>query len=295
MKKPVFTGVCTALITPFLEGKTIDYDALDQLIEFQLSSGVNALCVCGTTGEASTLLPQERNELISFCVQRVNSRVPVIVGTGNNRTATAAEWTAQAEVLGADAVLVVTPYYNKASQEGLVQHYKSVAASTSLPVILYNVPSRTGISISSYTYQRLSEVENIVGTKEASGDISLAAKIRACCPEDFCIWSGNDDQALVLTALGGAGVISATANIMPDILSSMFSLAQNGRLKEAVSLQSQYLSLINLLFSDVNPIPVKAAMALMNMCDGSLRLPLCPISESGRALLRDELSRLGLL
>lgn len=295
MRSPLFTGVCPALVTPFHMSGDIDYEALDRLIEYQISAGVSALCVCGTTGEASTLSPQERSDLISFCVSHAAGRVPVIAGTGCNNTAKAAEWSKMAESLGADGLLVVTPYYNKATQKGLLCHYREIAKNTSLPIILYNVPGRTGVAISVDTYAVLAENAQFNGVKEASGDISYAARIRSVCPDDFSIWSGNDDQTAPVMSIGGKGVISVASNIIPDIMCELMHSALQQEYKRAASLQATYMPLFDALFCEVNPIPVKAAMAMLGMCDGSLRLPLCPISTENSARLRMVLEHTELL
>jgi len=295
MRTPVFTGVCPALVTPFHESGDIDFEAFAKLIDYQISSGVDAVCVCGTTGEASTLSAGERCEAIEFCVKQVNGRVAVIAGTGSNSTAAAAEQSCRAQELGADALLIVTPYYNKTTQSGLVQHYKSIAAQTDLPIILYNVPGRTGLSFAPDTYQKLAQIPNINGVKEASGDLSLVIRTRERCPEDFYIWSGNDEQTVPMMALGGKGVISVASNIIPEIMVQMCRLCLDGAFDAASKLQLEYMPLFDALFAEVNPIPVKAAMELLGMCSGHLRLPLCRPSPAVLRRLETELTRLGLL
>lgn len=295
MRTPVFTGVCPALVTPFHESGSIDFDAFAALIDYQISAGVDAVCVCGTTGEASTLSAQERLEAIEFCIKQVNGRVKVIAGTGSNSTAAAAEQSRMAQQLGADALLIVTPYYNKATQNGLVQHYESIAAQTDLPIILYNVPGRTGVSFTPETYQKLAQIPNTTGVKEASGDLSLVIRTRERCPEDFYIWSGNDEQTVPMMALGGKGVISVASNIIPDIMAEMSHLCLNGAFDAASKLQMEYMPLFDALFAEVNPIPVKAAMELLGMCSGHLRLPLCRPSHAVLERLEKELTRLELL
>lgn len=295
MRTPVFTGVCPALVTPFHESGSIDFDAFAALIDYQISAGVDAVCVCGTTGEASTLSPQERLEAIEFCVKQVNGRVNVIAGTGSNSTAAAAEQSRLAQQLGADALLIVTPYYNKATQTGLVQHYENIAAQTDLPIILYNVPGRTGVSFTPDTYQKLAQIPNVNGVKEASGDLSLVIRTRERCPEDFYIWSGNDEQTVPMMALGGKGVISVASNIIPDIMAEMTHLCLTGSFDAASKLQMEYMPLFDALFAEVNPIPVKAAMELLGMCSGHLRLPLCRPSHAVLERLEKELTRLELL
>lgn len=294
MRTPLFTGVCPALVTPFHESGSIDFDAFAKLIDHQISSGVDAVCVCGTTGEASTLSMQEHNQLVEFCVDHVNGRVKVIAGTGSNNTAVAVELSRAAQTLGADGLLIVTPYYNKTTQSGLIQHYKTIAGQTDLPVILYNVPSRTGVSFTADTYRELAQVPNINGVKEASGNLSLTTHTLACCPDDFYIWSGNDDQVVPLMALGAKGVISVASNIIPDIMVQMSHLCLSGDFENAARFQITYADLIDLLFVEVNPIPVKAAMELFGMCSGYLRLPLCRPSPVSLDRLRQELMRLEL-
>lgn len=295
MKTPVFSGVCTALVTPFHESGRIDYDSFEKLIEHQISAGVDAVCVCGTTGESATLSTREHDDLIKFCVEHVRSRIKVIAGTGSNNTATTVESSIRAQNLGADALLVVTPYYNKATQTGLIRHYESIAFKTDLPIILYNVPSRTGLSFTAETYAALSELPNINGVKEASGNLSLFTHTRNRCPENFYIWSGNDDQVVPMMSLGARGVISVASNIIPEVMVQMCQLCLSGDFQTAGHLQLEYGNLIDALFIEVNPIPVKAAMELLNMCSGNLRLPLCAISPAHLSTLKEELLRLGLI
>ena len=295
MRTPVFTGACPALVTPFHESGSIDFDSFARLIDHQISSGVNAVCVCGTTGEASTLSMQEHAQLVEFCVDHVNGRVKVIAGTGSNDTAVAIELSRLAQQIGADGLLIVTPYYNKTTQAGLIQHYKAIAEQTDLPIILYNVPSRTGVSFTADTYKELAQIPNINGVKEASGNLSLVTHTKALCPSDFYIWSGNDDQVVPTMALGGKGVISVASNIIPEIMVQMSHFCLEGKFESAAELQIAYAALIDLLFIEVNPIPVKAAMKLFGICSGHLRLPLYPISSKNLKLLRSELERLELL
>lgn len=294
MRFPVFTGSCPALVTPFHESGEIDYVSFAKLIDHQISAGVDAVCVCGTTGEASTLTQAEQVELIQFCVGHVNHRVKVIAGTGSNCTALAIEKSKAAQQAGADALLIVTPYYNKTTQAGLIRHYELIAANTDLPIILYNVPGRTGLSFSADTYAALSQIPTINGVKEASGNITLFTHARAKCPEDFYFWSGNDDQIVPLMALGAKGVISAASNIMPEIIAEITRLCISGGYAEAAALQIEYTELIDVLFSEVNPIPIKAAMNLFGMCSDYMRSPLCSISQTNLELLKAALSRAGL-
>jgi len=295
MRTPVFTGTCPALVTPFHESGQIDYDAFAKLIDHQISAGVDAVCVCGTTGESASLSMQEHDDLIEFCINRVNGRVKVIAGTGSNNTAVAANAARRAQQLGADALLIVTPYYNKATQTGLIRHYETIASRTNLPIILYNVPSRTGMSFTAETYAILAKIPNINGVKEASGNLTLITRTRECCPDDFSIWSGNDDQVVPMMALGAKGVISVASNIIPEIMVQMSHLCLSGDFRFAAKLQIEYSKLIDALFIEVNPIPVKAAMELFGMCSGHLRLPLSPISSAHLDVLREELLQLGLI
>lgn len=295
MKAPIFTGVCPALVTPFHESGRIDYQAFAKLIDYQIGAGVDAVCVCGTTGEASTLTPAEQTELIRFCVEHTAGRVPVIAGTGSNSTGEAIEKSCRAQLAGADALLIVTPYYNKATQTGLIRHYEAIAASTDIPILLYNVPGRTGVSFTAETYAVLSRLPKINGVKEASGNLSLIIQTRKLCPVDFYIWSGNDDQIAPIMALGAKGVVSVAANIIPEVMVELSHKCLSGDYEAAAALQIEYAELIDALFSEVNPIPIKAAMELFGMCSGRLRLPLCPISQTHLERLRSELKRLQLL
>lgn len=273
MKKTVFTGAATAIITPFKNDK-IDYEKFKELIDWQISEGIDAIVVCGTTGEASTLSDEEHKDAITFAVNTVAGRVPVIAGTGSNDTAYAIELTQHAASVGADAVLVVTPYYNKATQNGLVKMFTSIADASTIPVILYNVPSRTGCNILPATAAKLAEHENIVAIKEASGNISQIAELAHLVGDKMDIYSGNDDQITPILSLGGKGVISVLSNPMPRATSKICHDFFEGRHKDAVKAQLDLLPFISALFSEVNPIPVKCAMAHMGYCENSLRLPL---------------------
>lgn len=295
MQTPIFTGACPALVTPFHKSGSIDHDALIRLIERQIAAGVEAVCVCGTTGEAATLSQTERDEVIALCVRQAAGRVKVIAGTGSNSTAQASEMSHRAQDLGADALLIVTPYYNKATQEGLIRHYEAISAQTKLPILLYNVPGRTGVSFAPDTYQKLAQISNICGVKEASGDLSLVARTRERCPGDFCIWSGNDEQTVPMMALGAKGVISVAANLIPDVMVKLCRLCLAGDFIAASALQLEYVSLFDALFAEVNPIPIKAAMELIGLCEGHLRLPLCPPSPEVLERLKHEMARAGLL
>ena len=295
MRIPVFTGSCPALITPFDQNNIIDYDAFGRLIDAQIEAGVDAVCVCGTTGESATMSIREHIAAVEFCVKRVDHRVKVIAGAGSNDTSAAVYLSQRAQDAGADALLHVTPYYNKASQAGLIKHYEYIADRVDLPIILYNVPSRTGVSFTAETYKALSKNPKINGVKEASGNFSLLAHTRFLCGDDFYIWSGNDDQVVPMMALGAKGVISVASNIIPGAMKEMTRLCLANDFEAASKLQIQYMDLIDALFIEVNPIPIKAAMNLLGMNAGSLRLPLCDISEKNLEILRRAMTRAGLL
>ena len=295
MRTPVFTGSCPALITPFDQNGNIDYDAFGKQIDLQLQAGVDAVCVCGTTGESATMSIREHIAAVEFCVKRVNHRVKVIAGAGSNDTSAAVYLSQHAQDSGADALLHVTPYYNKASQTGLIKHYEYIADRVELPIILYNVPSRTGVSFTAETYQVLSQNPKINGVKEASGNFSLLAHTRFLCGEDFYIWSGNDDQVVPMMALGAKGVISVASNIVPEVMVKMSHLCLENDFAAASQLQIRYMDLIDALFTEVNPIPIKAAMNLLGQEAGPLRLPLCDISEKNLEVLRQAMTRAGLL
>ncbi len=282
--KNTFRGAATALITPMKDGK-IDYRKFSELIEDQIKNDIDALVVCGTTGESATLDDTEHRELIKFCVEQVNHRVPVIAGTGSNDTRYAVDLSAHACELGADMLLLVTPYYNKTTQRGLIKHFNTVADAVDKPMILYNVPSRTGLNILPETYKELSYNEKIVAAKEANGNISAIAETIHLCGENLDIISGNDDQIVPIMALGGVGVISVLSNVVPKETHEMCKAMLEGRVKEAAELQLKYLPLINALFCETNPIPVKAAMAELGFCSDELRLPLCEMAPSNREKL----------
>ena len=284
MKKNIFTGAATALITPFKNG-AIDYDAFERILEQQINGGISALVVAGTTGESSTLTDSEHREIISFAIKKVAGRVPVIAGTGSNDTDYAIDLSKFAADEGADAVLLVTPYYNKATQNGLYEHFKAIAQSCKIPCILYNVPSRTGCNILPATAYRLSQIDNIAAIKEASGDISQIAELAHLCADTLDIYSGNDNQILPILSLGGNGVVSVLSNIMPAQTNEICRRFFAGDLKGSLALQLEYLPLMSALFSEVNPIPVKAAMAKMGMCENTLRLPLTPMDETQAEVL----------
>lgn len=292
-KHVVFTGSATAMVTPFT-GDGLNLKTLDQLVDYQLAGGTDALVVCGTTGEPSTMDISEEAVVISRTVERVGGRVPVIAGAGSNDTAFAVQSVRQAKNLGADALLLVTPYYNKTSQQGLIRHFLTIADATDLPILLYNVPSRTGLNLLPATLKELAKHENIVGVKEASGNIEQIAEIACTCPE-LALYSGNDDQVLPLLALGGKGVISVVANLLPGKTHDMVRLWMEGDIAGSRALQFELFPLIKALFSEVNPIPVKTALCDMGFDCGPLRLPLIEMQEATHARLREEMHRMGLL
>jgi len=284
MKKQLFTGVCTAIVTPFLDGK-VNYPMMEMLLRRQMDAGIKAVVVSGTTGESATLSDEEKLELFRRCKEYVGNQMCIIAGTGSNSTAHAVELSKEAEKAGADALLVVSPYYNKATPEGLFAHFLSIAHAVSIPIILYNVPSRTGVDIPVHVYKRLSAIPNIVGVKEASPNIIKIAKIREQCPKDFGIWSGNDDMIVPIMALGGLGVISVLSNVLPVETAAMADAALAGDFDTAGELQCRLLPLIEALFCEVNPIPVKAAMKLLGFDCGSCRLPLSDMTKENKQKL----------
>ena len=294
MKKTVFTGAATAIITPFDENNNVDYDKLGKLIDWQIEKGINAIVICGTTGESSTLTDDEHKEAIKFAVERVNGRIPVIAGTGSNDTVYAVELTKYACEVGADAMLVVTPYYNKATQKGLIQSFTAIADASTKPVILYNVPSRTGCNIQPATALALADHPNIVAIKEACGNISQIAELAALVGDKLDIYSGNDDQIVPILSLGGKGVISVLSNVMPEETVAICDKFFNGDVAGSRKLQLDLLPLVNALFCEVNPIPVKAAMAAMGFCENTLRLPLTPMEEKNEAMLLDLMRKNGI-
>lgn len=293
----IFEGVATALITPFCPDGSVNYAKLEELINKQIEDGVDGLVICGTTGESATLTEKEHMEVIRESVKFVNGRVPVIAGTGSNCTQTAIEMSKEAEEYGADGLLLVSPYYNKATAEGMYEHFADTANAVKIPVVLYNIPGRTGVNIEPETVYRLAkDVKNIVAVKEASGNISNIAKIAALTADlDFDIYSGNDDQVVALCAMGGKGVISVVSHIIPKEMHNLVMSFRNGDSKKALDIQNKYLSLINTLFIDVNPIPVKEAMNLLGYEAGGFRKPLTPMSDAHREILRRELMNAGLL
>lgn len=294
MREPLFTGSGVAIVTPFTN-ETVDLGTLGRLLDFQLQNGTDAVIVCGTTGEATTMSYHERMRTIEFCVERVDGRVPVIAGSGSNATETAVTLSRDAERAGADGLLVVTPYYNKASQKGLIRHYTAIADAVDRPVILYDVPSRTGVTIAPETYAELAKHPNINGVKEAGGNFSNIQKTRNLCPADFSIWSGNDDETAAICMLGGRGVISVVANVLPAQMHRLTELCLANDYAAAGKLQLELKDFCDAMFCDVNPIPVKTALNLMGWEAGPLRLPLCEPDEAVTARIRRALERYGLL
>jgi 4-hydroxy-tetrahydrodipicolinate synthase len=295
MKKTVFTGAGVAIVTPMNEDGSINYEKLGELIDFNIDNGTDAIIICGTTGESSTMSDEEHIECIRYAVEKTNHRVPVVAGTGSNHTEYAVNLSKKAEELGADALLCVTPYYNKTSQAGLVAHFTAIANAVSIPVILYNVPSRTGVNILPETLKKLSAVENIVAVKEASGNISQVAKVAALCGDDLDIYSGNDDQIIPVMALGGKGVISVLSNCMPFETHEIAALCLENKYDEARAKANRLLEFTNGLFCDVNPIPVKEALNIMGFGVGECRLPLIRMSEDKISALTETMKKIGLV
>ena len=293
MKKPVFTGAGVAIITPFTSTGEVNYDEFKKILDYQIDHGTDAIIIVGTTGESSTMTLKEHAEVVDFGCSYVAGRVPVVAGAGSNDTAAAVELTREAAKSGADAVLSVTPYYNKTTQRGLIAHFQAIADCSDCPVILYNVPSRTGLSISPETYKVLSEHPNINGSKEASGNFSLLAEAMHLCGDNMNFWSGNDDQIVPLMSMGGKGVISVLSNVAPAQTHKLTQLCLEGKFDEASRLQIDYMPLIKALFCEVNPIPVKKAMELLGWQVGDMRLPLVGVTAEHEALLRRELDKMG--
>lgn len=289
--KPIFTGCATALITPFNKHGVIDYNCFTKLINYQISKGINALVICGTTGEGSTLTVDEKLHLFDVAVKVTERRIPVIAGTGSNSTSFALNLAREAEKSDIDAHLIVTPYYNKTSQKGILEHYFKLADNLVKPIIVYNVPSRTGLNISSETYVTLAEHNNIIGVKEADPDMSKLARSIQLTKEKLDFYIGNDDLITASAALGGKGVISVLSNIAPGFTSEMAKAAIIGNTVKSAAMQKESISLINALFSDVNPIPVKEAMAYLGFCDDNLRLPLCPMTPLLKTNLIKEIEK----
>ena len=295
MKKTIFTGSGVAIITPMNQDGTVNYEKIKEIIDSQIENGTDAIITCGTTGESATMSHKEHEEVMKFMIDYVNKRVPVIAGTGSNETYFAAELSQYAEKCGADALLLVTPYYNKTSQEGLISHFNYIADRVNIPIILYNVPSRTGLNIQPATYKELCKHPNIVAAKEASGDISQVAKIAQLCGDELDIYSGNDDQIVPILSLGGKGVISVLANVCPKETHQICEEFFNGNIEKSRELQLEYLDLINNLFCEVNPTPVKEAMNMMGMQVGDCRLPLVRPTDANQKKIFDSLKNHGLI
>lgn len=295
MKKRIFKGACVALVTPMNQDGTVNYNKLKELIDFQIENGTDAVLVCGTTGESPTLSYEEYLKVIETSVEHVNAKIPVIAGTGSNNTETAVNHSKEAEDLGADGVLVMTPYYNKASQTGLIRHYNKIADAIDIPLLIYDIPSRTGCKIAIETFYELSKHKNIVGVKEAGADISFAASVKALCGDELALYSGNDDQITPFLSIGGDGVISVLSNILPKETHDICDLYFKGEAKEATYLQLKYLDLIHALFIDVNPIAVKEAMNLTGINAGPCRLPLCELDKEKHEALKSCLTKYNLI
>ncbi|MGN0333545.1 MAG: 4-hydroxy-tetrahydrodipicolinate synthase [Lachnospiraceae bacterium] len=292
----IFTGAGVALVTPFKEDKSVDYEKLDELIEFHCNHQTDSIVICGTSGEASTLTEKEHMDCVKFTIERTKGRIPVIAGTGSNCTRTAMELSSLAASYGADGILVVTPYYNKATQEGLIAHYTQIAEAAKIPMILYHVPGRTGVKMEAETIARLvNNVDNIVGIKEASGDISHISRLMAMTDGKLDLYSGNDDQIVPLMSVGGLGVISVLSNVAPKETHDICQLYLEGKVKESRQLQLRALPLIEALFSEVNPIPVKKAVELMGLCGGTVREPLTELTKVHTEKLRFEMKKFGIL
>lgn len=295
MKKTIFKGSGVALVTPMNEDWSVNYEALGNLIEYQIKNNTDALIICGTTGESATLSHEEHCEVIKFAVEKVNKRIPVIAGTGSNDTKYAIELSKEAQRFGVDGLLAVTPYYNKTSQNGLIRHYNAIADAVDIPIILYNVPSRTGVNIKPQTYLELSKHPNIVAAKEANGDISSVAETISLCGDNLDIYSGNDDQTAAIMALGGIGVISVFANICPNESHELTQSCLDGNFKKGSQLQLKYLKLMNIMFCDVNPIPVKETMNLLGFNCGECRLPLDKMPQDKILKLKEVLKEYKLI
>ena len=294
MKNTIFTGAGVAIVTPMNADGSINYDKLGELIEWQIAEGTDAIIICGTTGENATLSNDEHQELVRTAILHNAGRMKLIAGVGSNNTRTALRRAEEAKAAGADAILMVTPYYNKSTQKGLIEHFTYVADRVEIPMILYNVPSRTGIGLKADTCRILSEHPNIVGIKEASGDIALAGKIRSACGDDLFLWSGNDDCTVPLMALGALGVISVASNVVPGAVAKLCALCLDGAFSEATALYARYAALISALFIETNPIPVKAAMKVLGMDSGLLRLPLVEIAAEHQGTLLSAMRGVGL-
>ena len=289
MKTPIFTGACTALVTPFANGK-INLHMLEKLLQRQMDAGIGTIVLCGTTGESPTLSTKEKLTIFRHAKEYCGNGCTILAGTGSNATRHAMELSQAAEDCGVDGILVVSPYYNKATEEGLYSHYHSIAASVHIPVILYNVPTRTGVDIPVSVYARLAEIPNIAGVKEASMDITKTVRIMAQCPDSFAVWSGNDEMTVPLIALGGSGVISVTSNVAPEMMQSMTQQALKGHYKCAMTIQKELLPLMETMFCEVNPIPVKTAMKLLGYDCGDCRMPLTTLQAHHERRLKELLS-----
>ncbi len=294
MKKTIFKGCGTAIITPFTEDG-VNFEEFGKMIEFQINEGIDAIIVCGTTGEASTMTENERKETIKFAIEKAAKRVPIIAGTGGNNTAAVIAFTKWAEEAGADGALIVTPYYNKTTQAGLVAHYKAIAEQTTLPIIVYSVPGRTGVNITPETCLELSKIENIVAIKEASGNISQIAEIKALCRDNLNVYSGNDDQIVPILSVGGIGVISVLSNVAPKYTHEMCQNFFDGNIEKATTMQLDSMELVKALFCEVNPIPVKEGLNMMGYNAGKPRLPLIPLSPAGEEKMKKALTNFGLI
>ena len=294
MKNTLFTGMATAIVTPMKADGAVDYEAMGRFIDFQIENGINALVVMGTTGENATLEPEEQKEVIAFTVKKTAGRVPVIAGTGTNNTAHVLENTKNACEVGVDGILVVTPYYNKATQSGLIKHFTMIADASEVPVILYNVPGRTGCALTPKTIAALAEHPNIVGLKEATGNMAQMVEIMNLCGDKIDVYSGEDALTVPMMAMGGAGTISVLSNILPAETVAMTDACKAGDFKTAAAMQCKFMPLINALFSQVNPIPVKAAAAALGFGDDALRMPLTPMEEPFRTAMFEEMRKLGM-
>ena len=292
MKDIIFKGCGTAICTPFDENGKINFEVFEKFIEFQIANKADSIIVCGTTGEASTMSEEEKKAVINFVVEKVDKRIPVIAGTGSNNTLEAVNMTKYAENVGADGALIVTPYYNKTTQKGLVKHYERIAQNTNLPIVIYNVPSRTGVNIQPETCLELSKNKNIVAIKEASGNLSQVAKIASLCGDDLAIYSGNDDQIVPVLSVGGIGVISVLSNIKPEYVHNMVDEYEKGNVQKAADMQIKGLNLINLLFSEVNPIPIKSALNISGFDFGEPRLPLIKMSDENLIKLKNAIGEI---
>lgn len=290
----IFKGSAVAIITPFNESG-VNYNKLEELIEWHISEGTDAILICGTTGEATTMTDEEKKEAIRFTVEKVNKRVPVIAGTGSNNTSKSVQMSKYAESIGVDALLVITPYYNKTTNKGLIKHFKEINDNVNTPIILYNVPSRTNVNITPNQLLELSKLNNVVAIKEASGNISQVVKMKALCGDTIDIYSGNDDQVIPILSLGGLGVISVLANVIPNKVHNMVNEYLNGNIQKALSIQLETLDLADKLFIETNPVPVKTALNLMGKNVGNLRLPLCEMEDSTEKILKVTLDKYNLI